>query len=99
MTQTSNIETIRSGYREHGKPGPEIKFRTPTSVDEMDAHCSANSHIWFRDMDGTARQAKVIGAVRRWKRDCNRIEVPIKYGMYEYAVFYASDINRILIPV
>jgi hypothetical protein len=50
-------------------------------------------------MDGTARQAKVNGAVRRWKRDCNRIEVPIKYGMYEYAVFYASDINRILIPV
>lgn len=29
-----------------------------------------------------ARRVKVNGAVRTWKRDANRIEVPVKYGMY-----------------
>jgi hypothetical protein len=76
-----------------------LRFRNPENIAEMVSHCNANSHIWFRSNDGTARRAKVNGIVRIWKRDANRIEVPIKYGMYEYGIFTASDIGRVLIPV
>jgi hypothetical protein len=93
---------VRNGYdRNHSKSHkPEmLTFRNPVNIAEMFNHCNSVSHIWFRANDGTARQAKVNGKVRTWKRDPNRIEVPVKYGMYEYATFYAHDIARILIPV
>lgn len=73
-------------------------FRTPASVEEMARHCQTNSHIFVRSRHGDARRVKVNGAVRRWKRDTTRIEVPCKYGLYEYFVLHAADINDVLIP-
>jgi len=35
--------------------------------------------------DGKVRTAKINGAVKTWKSDANRIEVPVKYNMYKYA--------------
>jgi len=32
--------------------------------------------------DGTARRWRVSGAVKTWKRDPNRVRVPIKHGLY-----------------
>lgn len=89
------VLTLRNGYnrKETGT------YRTPVDVPEMIAWCRANSHITFLSNDGTSRTAKVNGQVRTWKRDANRVEVPIKYGMYEYGTFTAWDIGRVLIPV
>lgn len=61
--------------------------------------CTIQSHIIIETMNGDARQVKINGRVRTWKRDKNRIEIPIKYGLYEYAVFTFHDVQRILIPV
>ena len=44
--------------------------------------------------DGTLAECKVNGAVRTWKRNPSRIEVPIKYGMYVYATFDLSEALR-----
>lgn len=74
-------------------------FRVPANVDEMEAHCAKHGHIWCRANGGDARRVKINGAVRRWKRDRTRIEVPIKYGLYEYATLTSTDIERVLIPV
>lgn len=82
----------------NGREG-EGTFRAPASIDEMAAHCTAHSHIWILANGGDARRVKVNGAVRRWKRDPNRIEVPVKYGMYEYGTLQANDIGRVLIEV
>ena len=87
-----------SGY-DRRKNREIMRFRNPDSIAEMISHCNANCHIWFKANDGTARQCKVNGAVKTWKRDANRVEVPIKYGMYEYGTFETRDIERILIPV
>jgi len=81
----------------YGK-GNLVTYRTPANIDEMAQHCSANAHIWFHGNQGDARRCKVNGTVRRWKRDSNRIEVPVKYGLYEYATLTARDIDRVLIP-
>lgn len=76
-----------------------MTFRNPANVAEMVNHCNANGHIWLRDGRGNARTVKVNGKVRTWKRDPNRIEVPYKYGLYEYGVLTASDISDVLIEV
>ena len=51
------------------------------------------SHIWFLSAHGDARQAKVNGKVRIWKRDKTRIEIPCKYGLYEYFTMDKHDIE------
>ena len=81
-----------------GKEG-EGKFR-PMTFDEAKA-LSYGQHIWFVSLSGDARQIKVNGAPKTWKRDATRIEVPAKYGMYEYATFDARDIanGRLLVEV
>lgn len=87
---------IQIGY---AKSTESIRVRNPTSIAEMIQWCDTHSHIWFVDVSGKARQCKVNGKVRTWKRDPERIEVPVKYGLREYAVFTAADIHRVLIPV
>lgn len=89
--------TVPIGYKRSTEK--TLVCRNPANVAEMLSHCNTHSHIWFKTMHGEARQVKVNGKVRTWKRDPNRIEVPVKYGLREYATFTAADIDRVLIPV
>lgn len=59
------------------------------------------THIWFVSNDKSARRCKVNGAPKTWKRDTSRVELPVKYGMYEYARFDQTDVanGRLLIEV
>lgn len=95
--ETKQVLELIDGYDKTRKT--KAKWRNPSNVAEMIEHCSKHSHIAFLSTDGTSRTAKVNGKVRTWKRDPNRVEVPIKYGMYEYGTFTASDIDRVLIPM
>ena len=60
----------------YGGSRGESAFRTPANVAEMIDHCSRNSHIWVQTLKGDAKQVKVNGRVRTWKRDADRVEVP-----------------------
>lgn len=51
-------------------------------------------HVWFSAVQGDARRAKVNSQPKTWKRSPERIEVSVKYGLYEYAKFDASDIGN-----
>lgn len=93
----SQIITVVDGYDR--KRQAKGTYRNPVDVAEMIDWCSKHDRITFLSTDGTSRTCKVNGKVRTWKRDPNRVEVPIKYGLYEYGTFEARDIGRILIPV
>lgn len=41
-------------------------------------------HKTLKGADGTPMQFRVTGAVKRWKRQPDRIRVPLKRGLYEY---------------
>lgn len=84
----------------NGTRGTGLRFRTPNSVAELIAHCSTHNHIWIHGNQGDARQVKVNGAVRTWKRDPSRVEIPVKYGLYEYHTMDAREgMERVLIPI
>lgn len=94
MVDTDETFMVRDGYdRTH-----KHRYRNPRDIKEMIEYCGKMSHIDFIANDGTARKCKINGAIRTWKRDPNRVEVPIKYGLYEYGMFTADDISRVLIP-
>lgn len=44
-------------------------------------------HIWFHSVTGELRACKVNGQPRTWKTRPGDVDIPVKYGMYEYAVF------------
>jgi hypothetical protein len=78
--------------------GPTARFRAMTFTEA--SALRYGDHLWFISNDGSARVVKVNGLPKRWKRDPGRIEIPAKYGMYEYATFTRRDIEagRLLVP-
>ena len=98
MTATQTTFKLDCGYA-RGKIQDTRKFRNPASISEMMEWCDTHQHIELKDKQGRWRTVKVNGKVRTWKRDSERIEVPCKYGLYEYFVLTARDIDNVLIPL
>ena len=40
-------------------------------------------HKIYKNADGTRMRFRVSGKVQTWKRDPNRIRVPLKHGLYD----------------
>lgn len=83
---------VPDGYAPKRKtiPAPRIRVRRMT-LDEVKA---LSGHAEFIANDGKLRTLKINGAVRTWKRDATRVEVPVKYGMREYATFDTAEALR-----
>ena len=76
------VLTLRDGY-DHRKNPASYSFRRMT-LDEIKA-LVIGARYWFLARDGSARQLTINGSIKRWKREADRLEVPVKYGMYECA--------------
>jgi len=56
-----------------------------------------SNHFTMSD-NYTPKRWRVNGQVKRWKRDPNRIQIPVKYGLYAYAYLCHGKIsNRVYI--
>jgi hypothetical protein len=82
----------------YGDVNKMTTYQRCPSIDDAERICTLQSHVIIETLNGEARQVKINGRVRRWKRDRQRIEIPLKY-MYEYFTFGFEDVRRILIPV
>ena len=51
-------------------------------------------HMIKKNADGTPMRAKVT-SVKTWKRDLTRIEVRVKHGLYDYAMFDENELHLI----
>lgn len=51
-------------------------------------------HVSRKNADGTPMRARVT-SVKTWKTRPNEVEVHVKHGLYDYAVFSQYDINLI----
>lgn len=92
--ETTKRRLVLGGQR---KP-VESDFRNMTRA-EIEA-LRPGERVWFIAQDGKARQVTVNGAVRTWKRNPDRLEIPVKYGLYECARFSLEESQaRLLKPV
>jgi hypothetical protein len=58
-------------------------------------HVGAAVHLHDRfNADGTPMRARVT-SVKTWKTRPEEVEVHVKHGMYDFAVFMAPDVERI----
>ena len=98
-TDDRNQFILRDGYDRRKHPRHRLYRRM--TIEEAKQLCGGE-HVSFIANDGTARYVKVNGRVRTWKREPGRVGVPVKYGMYEYAVFCALDavhMDRLIVEV
>lgn len=59
-----------------------------------------NDHPQVILRNGRVGNVKINGAVRTWKRDPNRVEIPVKYGMYECYTFSLDEaLSRFVVQV
>lgn len=82
-----------------GKQGTRT-FRKPVNVQEMIEHFENHrGWFWLASSSGDAKQVRRNGNIKRWKRDANRVEIPVKYGLYECLRLTEADLDRVLIEV
>lgn len=89
---------LTSGYDYKINRGkrPTRKYRTMTK-DEI-LQLVPSQVVPFLANDGTCRNIKINGKVRAWKRNPDRVEVPVKYGTYEYHTFSLGEaMQRLLV--
>jgi hypothetical protein len=85
-----------SGY--YSRKVPEPKTYRQMTLDEVKA-LRYGDHVDCLDLNGKVRTVKINGKVRRWKRDTDRVEVPCKYGLYEYFTITNSNIGLLVVEV
>lgn len=52
-------------------------------------------HETNKNADGTPQRWKVNGKVKRWKRTPNKIEIPLKHGLYRFDYLTENDLNLV----
>lgn len=87
---------VELAYNTSEAPG---LFRLCKDKAELLTECVPGTHIWFRSLSGDARRA-LVTSVKTWKRDPGRLEIRLKYGMYEYSKFELREaLDRVLIRI
>lgn len=86
----STVFQVRDGYAPRRKTIPDVMVSVRyLTLDEV-KQLPSNGHADIIANDGTLRRVKVT-SVKTWKRDSSRVEIGVKYGMYEYASFTGPE--------
>lgn len=80
---------------------PLVLFRSITKEELLAKQVRFGTipQLWFLDRYGEARQMRLNGKVKTWKRDPDRIEVPCKYGFYSSGCWRETNLHNILVEV
>lgn len=88
----------KCGYSQERYNIPKVGTYRSITLEEAKSLRYGQRHL-FIDIKGNVRELKINGAPKTWKRDKSRIEIPCKYGMYEYYTFGKSDYDRLVVLV
>ena len=80
------------------RKNPEFKEYRPITLDEA-KNLDSVSHCLVLLNNGNVGNVKINGKVKRWKREIDRIEISVKYGLYEYATLDNTTYKRLLMEV
>jgi len=52
-------------------------------------------HVEFKNADGTPRRWRVSGKPKTWKRNPERVQVPVKFGLYRNDYLTEKDLHLV----
>ena len=87
---------VKDGYdRNKHKREHKVRYMTLDEVKALDWR----SNLKFIANDGTLRVIRLNGAIKRWKREPDRVEVPLKYGLRECVRLSGEEACKRLVVV
>jgi len=54
-------------------------------------------HVENKNADGTPQRWKVNGKPKIWKRSPERVQVPLKHGLYDYDYLTEDSLNLVVL--
>jgi len=51
-------------------------------------------HVKFKNTDGTPARFRINGKVKTWKRNTEKIQIPIKRGLWEFGYLTESNLHE-----
>ena len=88
--------TFQASEQSDRKKTPDQKTYRFMTLDEIKA-LRPGDHPSMKLNNGNIGTVKVNGEIKRWKREPDRVEVPVKYGMYECTRLDAGEAMRRLV--
>ena len=52
-------------------------------------------HVKNKNADGSAQKWRVNGKVKTWKRNPEKIQIPLKYGLYRHDYLTENELNLV----
>ena len=52
-------------------------------------------HVTYKNADGTPQRWRVNGKVKLWKRSPDKIQIPLKHGLYSYDYLAQDDLDLV----
>ena len=70
-------------------------MQTPLTLNEA-KNLKYGEHIYHMTKTNTTGKirVKINGAPKIWKRTPSRVQIPVKYGLYEYFYITESELNE-----
>jgi hypothetical protein len=92
-------DTFEVAHRsDRKKVADKIRVRRMTRDEVMQLHYGQHPEVILND--GRLGEVKINGAIKTWKREPDRAEIPVKYGMYECARFSLDEaLQRFVVRV
>lgn len=56
-------------------------------------------HTKNKDSKGNPQKWRLNGAIKTWKRDPKRIQIPLKHGLYDYDTIYSIEEFKALLSL
>jgi len=78
---------------EPGEPGEPSVYAGPT-IDDLKA--ATGFHARYHLIGGTTscHKWRLNGRIQTWKRDANRVRIPVKFGLYSYDAITQSEVGN-----
>jgi hypothetical protein len=75
------------------------EVRTWAMLEERSGWQGASPELFYLDQHGLVANIRRNGKIKTWKRDTGRVEIPVKFGMYEAFRINQNDIaaGRLLV--
>jgi hypothetical protein len=90
------IETLMLARQSDRRKRPEMRpYRRLTAAEIM--ALGPGERVLAVLRSGRVGEARVNGAIRTWKRDPGRVEIPMKYGFGEYFTLSLREAEDILV--
>jgi hypothetical protein len=91
------MANILAAHRSDKKKTPDTRMYRNLTLANVLAPDFGRRELFVKDQKGRMANVRRNGQVKTWKRDTTRVEIPVKFGMYE--AFRVTDPSELYVCI